>query len=353
MQNKPIDYTPMFSVADYIQPVHFFYSSTGKLPNKTAYYNIDLYQLIEDIKSTFKVSNDQIFFDKQFLPLKKTFVLRNVMMIVRPEIMVYLYSDSGSSHVEILSSDGADSLVLEDLNLMVKDHIKDDYKQNKISLIYRNRSDFLSIKKFIIKKIELDIETNYNKDFKPIHDTILKKLNDKNANGIVLLHGLPGTGKTTYIRYLSSVISKRMIYLSPAFAHEIGSPEFISLMIDYPDSIIVIEDAENIIRDRISGDNLSVANLLNISDGLLSDCLNIQVICTFNTDISKIDKALLRKGRIIAKYEFKELNPEKAKNLALKLGIENDINKPKTLAEIYHMKEQNFQEPLIKKIGFK
>ena len=62
-----------------------------------------------------------------------------------------------------------------------------------------------------------------------------------------------------------------------------------------------------------------VSALLNITDGLLSDWLNIQLICSFNSDISKIDSALMRKGRLIAKYEFKELEVEKANALSLKL----------------------------------
>jgi len=56
--------------------------------------------------------------------------------------------------------------------------------------------------------------------------------------------------------------------------------------------------------------------LLNISDGLLYDCLNIQIICSFNIDIIKVDSALLRKGRLIAKYEFKELEVAKAQALS-------------------------------------
>ena len=87
----------------------------------------------------------------------------------------------------------------------------------------------------------------------------------------------------------------------------------IPIFIENPDSIFVIEDAENIVLDRERNGNSSVSALLNISDGLLSDCLNIQIICSFNTDVSKIDNALLRKGRLIAKYDFQDLEVEKAR----------------------------------------
>ena len=101
-------------------------------------------------------------------------------------------------------------------------------------------------------------------------------------------------------------------------ASVITSPGLVSILIENPNSILVIEDAENIVVDRERNSNSRVSALLNISDGLLSDCLNIQIICSFNTDISKVDSALMRKGRLIAKYEFKELEVEKARALSKK-----------------------------------
>ncbi len=200
--------------------------------------------------------------------------------------------------------------------------------------------------------MDLNIPLCYNDDFLPVHEVIMQKLGRLFNKGIVLLHGLPGTGKTTYIRYISTIIDKQLIYVPPDYAHRLASPEFISLMFDYPNSILVIEDAENIICERASNDNLSVANLLNLSDGLLSDCLNIQLICTFNTDISKIDKALLRKGRIIARYHFKELSLPKAQHLAKHLDLQEPITQPMTLAEIFNMKDACFYDVIERRIGF-
>ena len=73
-------------------------------------------------------------------------------------------------------------------------------------------------------------------------------------------------------------------------------------------------------------------------------CLNIQIICSFNTDISKVDSALMRKGRMIAKYEFKELEVNKAQALSNKLSFKTIISKPMTLTEIYNQEEMSFVE---------
>jgi hypothetical protein len=136
-------------------------------------------------------------------------------------------------------------------------------------------------------------------------------------------------------------------------ASAITNPGLLSILIENPNSIFVIEDAENIVVDREQQGNSPVSTLLNISDGLLADCLNIQIICSFNTDISKIDAALMRKGRLIAKYEFKELEIEKAQQLSNKLGFDKTINTPMTLTAIYNQDEKDFQQTIKRNaIGF-
>jgi hypothetical protein len=195
-----------------------------------------------------------------------------------------------------------------------------------------------------ISRPKLNIRDNYNDDFVKIHRVILKRLAKKNDKGVVILHGKPGTGKTSYIRYLISLLKKEIIFLPPNMAGVITNPDLISILIDHPNSIFVIEDAENIILDREKNGDSPISALLNVSDGLLSDCLNIQIICSFNTDISKVDSALMRKGRLIAKYEFKELEASKAQALSDKLSFSSKIYKPMTLTEIYNQDELSFHE---------
>ncbi|MES1218525.1 MAG: AAA family ATPase, partial [Bacteroidota bacterium] len=204
-----------------------------------------------------------------------------------------------------------------------------------------------------IKRTKLDLNLFYEDDFTGIDAVIQKRLRQKNDKGIVLLHGLPGTGKTTYLRYLVGKIKKRVLFLSPSVAGNLMNPDFIEMLINNPNTVLIIEDAENIIMDRRYNSSSSVSNLLNISDGLLADFLNVQLICTFNSALTTIDSALLRKGRLIARYEFGKLGISKAQRLSNHFGFDKSISEPLTLAEIAnpHDKQEEIKQPEV--IGFR
>ncbi len=222
----------------------------------------------------------------------------------------------------------------------------------EINLIAQERGG-LTLKAMEIKRTQLDIDLFYEDDFKEVDALIRKRLGKNQDKGIVLLHGLPGTGKTTYLRYLIGKIRKRVLFLSPAIAGDLMNPEFIELLVDNPNTVVIIEDAENIIMDRKVRNSSAVSNLLNISDGLLADFLNVQLICTFNSALTMVDSALLRKGRLIARYEFGKLSARKAQRLSNHLGHQLIIDKPMTIAEIAHPGEKQDVVKQVEAIGFR
>jgi SpoVK/Ycf46/Vps4 family AAA+-type ATPase len=211
----------------------------------------------------------------------------------------------------------------------------------------------LELKSMEIKRTKLDLDLFYEDDFKEIDSIIQKRLNQKKDKGIVLLHGLPGTGKTTYLRYLVGRIKKRVLFLSPNVAGNLMDPDFIDLLIDNPNTVVIVEDAENIIMDRRASGSSAVSNLLNISDGLLADFLNVQLICTFNSAVTMVDSALMRKGRLIAKYEFGKLSTEKAQRLSNHLKFETNIDRPMTVAEVSNQHEKEVKTKQVEVIGFR
>ncbi|CAF4371039.1 unnamed protein product, partial [Adineta steineri] len=91
----------------------------------------------------------------------------------------------------------------------------------------------------------------------------------------------------------------------------------------------------------------AVSNLLNLSDGLLSDGIHIQILATFNCPLESLDVALLRPGRLVVQYCFPAtLSIENARNLAESIGVSNidQIDQPLPLANVYAMKDEIVNE---------
>lgn len=234
------------------------------------------------------------------------------------------------------------------------DVIRNEFATSKapvFRVLSRTKNGF-ETQKVKIDLFEVDLEKNYNEDFKKVDAEIRESIEGK-GSGLMLLHGKPGTGKTSYIKSLmSKYVESKFLFIPNDFVNELLKPAFITFMIRQRNAVLIIEDAEKIIMSRDNaGENSVVSTILQLTDGLFSDYLNIKVICTFNTDISKVDKALFRKGRMIAFYEFKELSVEKT--AALLDDKNTKIDKGLTLAEIYNYNKSDYSEATTKKrIGF-
>jgi len=229
----------------------------------------------------------------------------------------------------------------------LKDYIIEDVDDDMspIYLVVQTRTGF-DLEEFDIKNPKIDLELNYGVNFADVNKKIVTELSKKKNKGLVLLHGEPGTGKTTYIKWLVGQLNKnkKVIFVPPFLTESITSPEFIPFLARYTDSVLVIEDAERVVSDRVSGSgsSIGVSNILNMTDGIMGDVMNIQIICSFNMHRNKIDPALLRKGRLIAKHKFDTLDVKSTNNLLKHLGHEQTSTKSMTLADIYNIDEKEF-----------
>jgi hypothetical protein len=204
-----------------------------------------------------------------------------------------------------------------------------------------------------LPELQIDLELNYGKEFLEIDQKIQRSLKKENS-GLYLFSGAPGTGKTSYIQYLTTLDLGRKIILIPIeMVGSLTQPEFLPFLMEHKNAILILEDAEKALLDREHNNHSGlVSTILNLTDGFIGKAFNISILCSFNIHKDAIDPALLRKGRLRCAYEFKTLPETEAKILAEKLGKDPAlITGSVTLADIYHLEYNpgKFEKP---KIGF-
>ena len=190
---------------------------------------------------------------------------------------------------------------------------------------------------------------NYVEDFPWIK---LKEFCESDSPGAFFLYGAPGCGKSMIIRKLIMECDTEFFVLDSSILNNITSASFVDYLTDEcSNCVLILEDCEVLLRSRDDVINPFMSTILNLTDGLLGDGLKLKFICTFNTDINQIDAAMLRKGRLKGKYEFKKLPKERANEVCKNLGYP-PINKEASLAEIYNLEENDFSKKQVRKIGF-
>lgn len=331
-------------------------------PNSGNYFNWD--GIEKEIINTFpdlKTSYKDVYYDST---LNKTYIREKIYDLGNGVICLlcggvpqdfYIINHDVSKINRICS----DNLFLVDGDFDDFDKVIKIFNDNKIDEVTNITIGMVSyddgsfyVKDFNInnKKVELvELDLHYGEGFESFNEQLLNRLNE-DTKGLTLFHGVAGSGKTTYIRYLLRKLKElnnnnNVLYFPPTMVDSITEPSFINFISDWvTDSkgknYIFIEDAEPLLESRDMTRNIGITNLLNLTDGLLNDILNIQVIATFNTNLKNIDLALLRPERLTARKEFKKISGERLNKLSDFLNIDKSLlNKEMTLAELYSFKK--------------
>ncbi len=201
--------------------------------------------------------------------------------------------------------------------------------------------------------IELN-ENNYDDTVIRGYRRLVADLKSKSPAGrLGILSGPPGTGKTYLIRALLEEVLACFVMIPATMVDAIGSPDLIPHMLKIKESnpgysiVFIIEDGDRVLLNRGMDNVSAISTLLNITDGILGDLVDLRVIVTTNEKTVKVEPALLRPGRISARVDVGFIGPDRAYTIYHKLMGNMNVapeweDKDKiTLSTVYQKAREN------------
>lgn len=168
---------------------------------------------------------------------------------------------------------------------------------------------------------------------------------------LMLWHGEPGTGKTYAVRALAWAWREwaRLEYVTDPEAF-LGDSQYMMQVllgdgapqtqaeIHHPKwKLIVLEDAGELIgMDSKAKTGQAFSRLLNLTEGLIGQGLEVLVLITTNEDVGRINPAVKRPGRCLADVPFSALSAAEAAGWCEEHGLEPlGGRQVATLAELF------------------
>ena len=204
-----------------------------------------------------------------------------------------------------------------------------------------------------------DLALHYGNDFVLWEAELIQRLQSQ-TNGLVVLRGDPGVGKSSFLRHLIARLAKthRAFLVPTSHFGMLSSPEMPSFWAGQNyrsklQNVVLLEDAEALLGRRDGTNDAQVSNLLNMSDGLLGDSMKVQIVATVNASLDKLDPAITRRGRLTGYRQFRRLTRPEALRLSTAKNLTLGDGHEFSLADIYRGPDSADPVPAEPTMGFR
>ncbi len=204
-----------------------------------------------------------------------------------------------------------------------------------------------------------DLALHYGNDFVLWEAELIQRLQSQ-TNGLVVLRGDPGVGKSSFLRHLIARLAKthRAFLVPTSHFGMLSSPEMPGFWagLNYRSNlqnVVLLEDAEALLGRRDGTNDAQVSNLLNMSDGLLGDSMKVQIIATVNASLDRLDPAITRRGRLTGYRQFRRLTRPEALRLSTAKNLTLGDGHEFSLADIYRGADSADPVPVEPTMGFR
>ena len=173
-------------------------------------------------------------------------------------------------------------------------------------------------------------------------------------------HGEPGTGKTHALRALSWEWREwcDFEYILDAETFLGDTNYMLSVLLREADNddrwrLLILEDTGDLLLAGADGPPKGLSRLLNVSDGLIGQGLNVLFLVTTNERVEHLHPAITRPGRCLFDVEFAPLSYAEAKDWAKNRAFTLADRSHYRLAELFALESGDASaSPLRRKLGF-